>query len=185
MPRLRRLLASALSRLGLGRFTLEIAAPLSNAVGDAYLEFNLDHKLGSTRSAVKWLADQLDDLKKELNQAELAHHDFKKQNNVLAVPLEDRQNLLTRQIEKLNEHLTEMRVKRMELMATLAGELRYVALERTSRRTGETHPLGGFTGVVDYGGALGPFLPWLEAGYYTGVGRQTVWGKGVIRATVA
>jgi capsular exopolysaccharide synthesis family protein len=94
-----------------------VAARVCNAVGDAYLEFNLDHKLGSTRSAVKWLADQLDDLKKDLNQAELALHDFKKQNNVLAVPLEDKQNLLTRQIEKLNDHLTEMRMKRMDLTA--------------------------------------------------------------------
>jgi hypothetical protein len=69
-------------------------------------------------------------------------------------------------------------------IATLGGELRGVALERTSRRTGETHPLGGFTGYTDYAGPLAAYVPWLEAGYYTGAGRQTVWGKGVIRATV-
>jgi hypothetical protein len=56
--------------------------------------------------------------------------------------------------------------------------------ERRSHRTGQTHPLGGFTGTAVYEGALGPFLPWLEAAYWTGVGRQTVWGKGAIRTAV-
>lgn len=64
------------------------------------------------------------------------------------------------------------------------GQLQRVAAERTSRRTGQTHPLGGFTGHVDYSGPLAEFLPWLEAGFYTGVGRQTVWGKGVVRPVI-
>ena len=37
------------------------------------------------------------------------------------------------------------------------------------------------TGEVEYGGELGEFLPYLEAGQWIGVGRQTVWGKGEIR----
>lgn len=56
--------------------------------------------------------------------------------------------------------------------------------QRRSSRTGQIHPLGGFTGDAVYEGHLGPFLPWLEAAYWTGVGRQTVWGKGAIRATI-
>ena len=51
---------------------------------------------------------------------------------------------------------------------------------RTSRRTGQTHPLAGFTGDVEYQGVLQEFLPWLRAGRWTGVGRQTVWGHGEI-----
>ncbi|HEY3359217.1 MAG TPA: polysaccharide biosynthesis tyrosine autokinase [Polyangia bacterium] len=94
-----------------------MAARLANGVADTYLGFNLDYKLGSTKDAVRWLADQLDDLKKELTQAELALHNFKKQNNVLSVPMEDKQNLLTKQIEKFNDSLTAVRMKRMELVA--------------------------------------------------------------------
>lgn len=55
---------------------------------------------------------------------------------------------------------------------------------RTSRATGATHPIGGFVGDAIYEGDLSEFLPYLEAGFWTGVGRQTVWGKGEIRATV-
>jgi hypothetical protein len=59
-------------------------------------------------------------------------------------------------------------------------DLQWHATERRSSRTGQTHPLGGFTGEAEYAGDLGEFLPYLRAGQWTGVGRQTVWGKGEI-----
>jgi hypothetical protein len=55
---------------------------------------------------------------------------------------------------------------------------RRVEAERRSSRTGQSHPIGGFVGVAEYEGDLGEFLPYLEAGRWTGVGRQSVWGKG-------
>lgn len=59
-------------------------------------------------------------------------------------------------------------------------ELTWHDVERHSSRTGQNHPLGGFTGEAEYDGNLGEFLPYLRAGQWTGVGRQTVWGKGEI-----
>jgi hypothetical protein len=64
-------------------------------------------------------------------------------------------------------------------------DIEHAHAERTSRSTGCTHSLGGFIGVAEYEGELGEFLPYLEIGRYTGVGRQTVWGKGAIHAVVA
>jgi len=52
---------------------------------------------------------------------------------------------------------------------------------RRSSRTGQVHEIGGFTGDAVYEGDLGEFVPWLEAARWTGVGRQTVWGKGDVR----
>jgi hypothetical protein len=64
---------------------------------------------------------------------------------------------------------------------TMSGcELVQVAAERVSRRTGQRHSIGGFTGVAEYSGDLAEFLPYLEIARWTGVGRQTVWGKGEI-----
>jgi len=54
-------------------------------------------------------------------------------------------------------------------------------VERRSGRTGQVHPLGGFTGTAEYEGELAEFLPWLRAARWVGVGRQTVWGKGDVR----
>jgi hypothetical protein len=63
-------------------------------------------------------------------------------------------------------------------------DLRHVQGERRSGRTGQVHPLGGFIGVAEYEGDLGEFVPILSAAEWTGVGRQTVWGKGAIRVVV-
>ncbi|HVP48993.1 MAG TPA: CRISPR system precrRNA processing endoribonuclease RAMP protein Cas6 [Bryobacteraceae bacterium] len=57
-------------------------------------------------------------------------------------------------------------------------ELREERAERRSSRTGQVHSLGGFTGEAEYHGDLAEFLPYLRAARWTGVGRQTVWGKG-------
>lgn len=66
-----------------------------------------------------------------------------------------------------------------------AGEIRLIRCnvrqldaQRRSSRTGQTHSIGGFVGEAEYEGALTEFVPYLRAGQWTGVGRQTVWGKG-------
>ncbi len=60
-------------------------------------------------------------------------------------------------------------------------EVEWRQASRRSSRTGQVHPIGGFTGEAEYVGDLGEFLPWLEAARWVGVGRQTVWGKGDVR----
>ncbi len=73
--------------------------------------------------------------------------------------------------------------ERALVVKTLRSELEEVRQSRFSRSTGQRHSIGGFVGVVEYGGELAEFLPYLEAGYWTGVGRHTAWGNGEIRAT--
>jgi hypothetical protein len=53
--------------------------------------------------------------------------------------------------------------------------------ERRSTKTGQFHSIGGFVGTAEYEGDLTEFLPWLAAAPWTGVGRQSVWGKGELR----
>ncbi len=66
----------------------------------------------------------------------------------------------------------------------ISSDVKLVRTERTSRETGQTHPLGGFTGQAGYEGNLAEFLPFLEAGFWTGVGKHTVWGNGQIQTEV-
>jgi hypothetical protein len=70
--------------------------------------------------------------------------------------------------------------ERARAVRTVSGELTSVRAQRTSSRTGQTHPLSGFTGSVIYEGELSEFVPLLRAACFTGVGRQTVWGHGEI-----
>jgi len=62
-------------------------------------------------------------------------------------------------------------------------ELRSEHRVRRSSSTGQVHPWGGFTGEAEYQGDLTEFMPYLHAAQWTGVGRQTVWGKGEIAVT--
>ncbi len=53
--------------------------------------------------------------------------------------------------------------------------------QRRSARSGQLHGLGGFIGWAEYTGPVSQFLPLLSIGAWTGVGRQTVWGKGAFQ----
>ena len=70
--------------------------------------------------------------------------------------------------------------ERAAKIAMTACRVHCVEMERRSSRTGQSHSIGGFVGTADYEGDLAEFLPWLEAARWTGVGRQSVWGKGEI-----
>jgi hypothetical protein len=59
-------------------------------------------------------------------------------------------------------------------------DIQAARVKRRSSRTGQVHPLGGFIGEAEYRGDVAEFLPYLRAARWTGVGRQTVWGKGEI-----
>jgi hypothetical protein len=63
---------------------------------------------------------------------------------------------------------------------TVHRDLRYQTVERRSSRTGAVHGIGGLVGGAGYAGDLTEFLPWLRAAWWTGVGRHTVWGNGVV-----
>ena len=63
-------------------------------------------------------------------------------------------------------------------------EIEEVSRVRRSSRTGQSHTIGGFIGTAEYEGDLAEFVPYLRAAAWTGVGRQTVWGKGEIRTSV-
>lgn len=79
--------------------------------------------------------------------------------------------------KRMGERACQIRITRCELQR--------VQVERSSRSTGQTHPLGGFTGIAEYEGNLAEFVPYLEVARWTGVGRQTVWGKGEIEISAA
>lgn len=95
----------------------QLAARLANGVAQTYREQSLDYKVSSTSGAVEWLSDQLDDLKKQLESSELALYTFKKKNNMVSVSLEDKQTLVSRRIERIQDALTEVQLKRMETAA--------------------------------------------------------------------
>lgn len=74
--------------------------------------------------------------------------------------------------------------ERASAVRMTASDFHMRHVERRSSRTGQRHPIGGFAGSAEYEGPLTEFIPWLKTASFTGVGRQTTWGKGEIRVTV-
>ncbi|HEX4748160.1 MAG TPA: CRISPR system precrRNA processing endoribonuclease RAMP protein Cas6 [Bryobacteraceae bacterium] len=70
--------------------------------------------------------------------------------------------------------------QRADEVRTIRCDVIHHELARRSTRTGQVHPIGGFTGEACYSGKLAEFLPYLQAAQWTGVGRHTVWGNGAI-----
>ena len=70
--------------------------------------------------------------------------------------------------------------KRALAIRMTRSQIQHVETQRRSASTGQTHSLGGFTGEAEYEGDLSEFMPYLRAAQWTGVGRQTTWGKGHI-----
>jgi hypothetical protein len=71
--------------------------------------------------------------------------------------------------------------ERAALVQMTSCKLGKIDVERRSSRTGQFHSIGGFVGEAEYEGELAEFVPFLRAARWTGVGRQTVWGKGEVR----
>jgi capsular exopolysaccharide synthesis family protein len=95
----------------------ERAKLIADAVAQAYVDKTIEDRLESTDRARDWLENQLVVLRKELDEAELALHKFKKGHNVLSVSMEDRQNLVASDIQATHDRLTEIRNRRIELEA--------------------------------------------------------------------
>jgi hypothetical protein len=73
---------------------------------------------------------------------------------------------------------------RAQSIKTVRSELRHIAVERRSSRSGQRHGIGGVVGFAEYEGHLAEFLPYLEAASWTGVGRHCTWGNGQIRTEI-
>jgi capsular exopolysaccharide synthesis family protein len=92
---------------------------LANTISAAYIEKVMEDRLGATTGALEWLGKQLDGLKRQLEQSELALHEFSEQHTNLAVSLEDQQNIVAGNIEQLSKQLTDAKTRRIELEAHL------------------------------------------------------------------
>jgi len=80
------------------------------------------------------------------------------------------------------DSFAELNQMAAENVEAIKQDLRWIETRRRSSRTGQTHPLEGFIGEVTYAGNLDPFVPWIHAGFWAGIGSHAVWGFGAVAA---
>ena len=84
---------------------------------EIYINNNIDDALASTAVAAEWLEDQLQKLRTELSGSELALHNYKREQQILSVSLDDQSNMLRREMEQLGAALTRVRTELEALRA--------------------------------------------------------------------
>ncbi len=99
---------------------------LANTVADVYIQRNLDHRLGSTRDAVRWLSNQLDELRENLSRSEDRLQQYRMQHNIVSDTFSDQRNIVGNRIARLSEALTDAQTRRFNL-AGRVGEVQRAA----------------------------------------------------------
>ncbi len=159
--------------LGTGRKKVEL---INSEISTLSLPLTTE-QIGRTRVAIRFLTPT--ELKS--NSQLVTKPEFV----VLATRIRDRISTLC---ELYGDGATDIDFKafgeRAALIRMTRCDIHPMQITRRSTRTGQVHGLGGFIGEAEYEGPLSEFIPWLQAASWTGVGRQTVWGKGVIETLI-
>ncbi|MBI9087284.1 MAG: GumC family protein [Desulfobacterales bacterium] len=115
-----------------------MAKNIANAVAEAYINFNLDNRLKSSKDSMTWMSAQLYETKKKLEDAETEFLGYKQQQGLFS--MEGRQNVIASQISTLNRSYQEVHSARLEIDAKLDKLARGLAGEAES---------GDFRALVD------------------------------------
>ncbi len=89
-----------------------LAASVTNALSQAYIEQNLEFKFLSSKEASDWLGQQLAEQRKKVEDTEQALQRYREKGDAIA--LEDRQNIVVQRLSDLNQAVTKARTDRIE-----------------------------------------------------------------------
>jgi len=92
-----------------------LAAELANEHVLTYLEYTRSLRRGGSGEVAKFLSTELDAAEKRLKTSEEALFQYKKDQELLSVSLEDKQNILASDIARFDAAIGDARIKRIEL----------------------------------------------------------------------
>lgn len=122
----------------------ELAADLANAHVETYINANLSIKTKYSEKASKFLARELDAAQKQLRESEQKVADFKRENQILSISLDDKINIVAGDLEKYTAALSNARIKRIEL-----GSVRKQAQEAAKSENVLESPIFALGGSAD------------------------------------
>jgi len=95
----------------------QLAIDLANKHIDTFLAYTRGLRSEGSGSVGEYLARELDRAEKELKENEQALYKFKKENDILSVSLEDKQNILAADIARYTNAHSEAKIARLSLEA--------------------------------------------------------------------
>lgn len=94
-----------------------LARALANSYADTYTRLNLERRLATSEGAANWLGDEYGDLTTQLHTSEQALVNFKKENRIVSLTLDDQQNELSQRRRKIVDELATVQLKLITLRA--------------------------------------------------------------------
>jgi polysaccharide biosynthesis transport protein len=98
----------------------ERARQILSTLVNAYTDRNIDVALESTNTAAEWLEGQVQTLKTELEGTETTLHEYKKDNRILSISIDEQSNMIRQEMQQLSTALTAVKVRRAEVAAKAA-----------------------------------------------------------------
>jgi len=93
------------------------AKNIANALARAYIDFNIENRLKSSRNTLSWMTDQLYETKKKLEDSEEEFLAYKQKEKLFS--FSGKQDLIASKIADFNESYLKARNRRLELDAKL------------------------------------------------------------------
>ena len=94
----------------------DMAAQASNAVANAYIQSQLEAKVGLTKQAVDWLSERMGGLKSRLNDSESQLQTYRDKNKL--VDVQGVNTLIAKELSHITEKLVDARSKKLEYQST-------------------------------------------------------------------
>jgi len=94
-------------------YSPQLAADVANAIGDAYIESQLEAKLGITQKAASWLGGRLGELRAQLDDSETRLQAYREKEGLIDV--EGVRGLGAKELERLSGALTEARSRKAQV----------------------------------------------------------------------
>ncbi|MBX2847018.1 MAG: polysaccharide biosynthesis tyrosine autokinase [Acidiferrobacterales bacterium] len=115
----------------------QLAADITNALAEEYIESVRANQQESTEASEKWLLDRLDVVNRDLKDAEVALQEFKERENIIGSSKQN-DGIVSQEVDMISGRLLEARQKR------LGSEALYQQIIATERRRGD---LQGITAI--------------------------------------
>lgn len=94
-------------------YDAQLAADVANAVGDAYIDSQLEAKMGITQKANTWLGGRLGELRMRLDESEKSLQEFRVREGLIDVS--GVRSLGSQELERLGVEITQARAKKAQI----------------------------------------------------------------------
>ncbi len=92
----------------------ELAAKVANAHARFYIESNIERKFEASKEAVAWLKKRIEEVRKKLEQSELALQKYREKEGLASVDFGERQSIILKSLDELNTALNKAKTERIE-----------------------------------------------------------------------